>query len=104
MKKLISIIFIVCAVFATAQQTATDTTLKTVSLSRINQETDILDNNRCYQILLREQNVRLLHKPRINEKNTPAVRLLKALQMQFYLENCTENDKNNFKSFQKIRY
>lgn len=87
-----------------AQQTATDSELKIIPMDRMKQETDILDNNRCYQLLLREENLRLKYIKTDTDKNIPATRMLKTLQVQFYLERCSEKDKADFKEFQKIRY
>lgn len=92
------------ASFSFAQQTATDTELKVVPMERMKSETEILDNNRCFQILLREENLRLKYIKTDTDKNVPATRMMKALQIQFYLENCSEKDKADFKEFQKIRY
>lgn len=87
-----------------AQQTATDSELKVIPMDRMKQETDILDNNRCYQLLLREENLRLKYIKTDTNKNIPATRIQKALQLQFYLEGCSEKEKSDFKEFQKIRY
>lgn len=104
MKKFIFIILLVAFNLVTAQQTATDTELKVVPMERMKQETDIVDNNRCFQILLREENLRLKYIKTETDKNIPATRMLKALQIQFYIEGCSEKDKADFKEFQKIRY
>lgn len=104
MRKLLAFNLIAISFNLIAQQTATDTELKVIPMDRMRQETEILDSNRCYQLLMREENVRLKYIKTDTDKNIPATRMLKALQIQFYLEKCSEKDKADFKEFQKIRY
>lgn len=104
MKKLITVLALIMSISINAQQTATDSTLKDLPMERMRQETQILDNNICYQILMREENILLRYKPTKMEKNTPSKRILKALQVQFYLSKCSKKDKDDYKSFIQVRY
>lgn len=104
MKTKILLLSILLSLQLAAQNTATDSELKTIPTKRIAAETEILDNNRCYQLLLQEEILRCSGGYSDSEKNTPRARKLKALQYQWVLESCTEQDKRNYIEFRKNRY